>query len=122
MTEIPRTMAGRYHQQSHESIPSTTIPIIATAANATSLTKVNTLFTIVPHRDPIALRQATIQTQITATNLSAQSGVLSFGASRRKSIRFTYSANIIAMIAADPGFNAVIAVHENKNADKGPKI
>lgn len=33
-----------------------------------------------------------------------------------------YSAKMMAMIAAEPGFNAVIAVHEKRNAESGPKI
>ena len=96
------------------------MPIIATAANATNFNNVNTLFTIVPHLVPIALSPVITHTQTTATTLSAQIGVVSFGCNRRKRIRSTYSANIIAIIAAPPGFSVVIALHEYKNADRGP--
>jgi hypothetical protein len=96
------------------------MPIIATAANAVNFNNVNTLFTIVPHFVPIALSPVITHTQSTATTLSAQSGVVSLGCNRKKSIRSTYSAKIIAIIAAPPGFNVVIALHEYRNAERGP--
>lgn len=61
-----------------------------------------------------------IHTHNTATSLSAHIGVVSFGCNDRKRIRSMYSAKIIAIIAAPPGFSVVIAVHENRNADNGP--
>ena len=96
------------------------MPIIATAANAINFNNVNTLFTIVPHLVPMALSPVISHTQSTATTLSAQIGVVSFGCNRRKRTRSMYSAKMIAIIAAPPGFNVVIALHEYRNAERGP--
>ena len=98
------------------------MPIIATAANAINFNNVNTLLTIVPHLDPIAFNAVTSHTTSTPTTLSAQRGVVSFGFNDRKRMRLTYSAKMIEIMAADPGRNAVIAVQENRKADKGPKM
>lgn len=63
-----------------------------------------------------------IQIHVNATNLSAQIGVVSLGLSDMKKTRLMYSAKMMAMMAAEPGFSAVIAVQEKRNADNGPKI
>jgi hypothetical protein len=96
--------------------------MIAIAANAKSFNSVKTLLTIVPHFVPIAFRADIIHMHNTATSLSAQSGVVSFGCSEKNRIRSTYSAKMIAMIAAEPGFKATIAVHENRKDHNGPNI
>lgn len=98
------------------------MPIIATAANAINFNNVKTLFTTVPHFVPMEFNAVTIHTTITPTSLSAHNGVVSFGFRERKRMRSIYSAKIMAIIAAEPGLNAVIAVQEKRKADRGPKI
>jgi hypothetical protein len=39
-----------------------------------------------------------------------------------KKTRLIYSAKMIAMMAAEPGLRAVIAVQEKRNAGSGPKM
>jgi hypothetical protein len=39
-----------------------------------------------------------------------------------KNTRLIYSAKMMAMMAADPGLSAVIAVQEKRKAESGPKI
>src|SRR5215471_2594004 len=100
-------------------VPKTTIPIIATAINVVTLVTANTLFTIVPHCEPIAFCPMTIQTDINATSLSAQRGVVSFGFKDQNRTRLMYSPKMMASIAADTGFVAVIVVQENKKEKRG---
>ncbi len=78
--------------------------------------------TIVPHRDPIAFNAVTNQIHDNAMILSAQMGVVSLGFRDMKITRLVYSAKMIAMMAAEPGFSAVIAVQEKRKAGRGPKI
>ena len=105
---------------SHMILPNTTIPIMATAINVVTLVIANKLFTIVPHCEPIAFCAITIQTHINATSLSAQKGVLSFGFKDQNRTRLMYSPKMMASIAAETGFVAVIVVQENKKAERGP--
>jgi hypothetical protein len=102
--------------------PNTTMPIIATAAKASNLSIVKTLFTTVPHFVPSAFKPEITQMQSKATSLSAQRGVVSFGCKERKRMRLMYSAKMMAMIAAPPGFKVVMAVQEKRNAHRGPKM
>src|SRR5947207_6902492 len=101
-------------------LPSTTIPIIATVINVVTLVTANKLFTIVPHCDPIAFCAMTIQTDINATSLFAQKGVVSLGFMDQNRIRLMYSPKMMASIAAETGFVAVIVVQENMKAVRGP--
>jgi len=70
----------------------------------------------------MALSAITTHIHVNATNLSAHIGVVSLGLTDMKKTRLIYSAKMIAMMAAEPGLRAVIAVQEKRNAGSGPKM